>query len=176
MRARSTPPSKRSRRAKSAQAAATAVQVMRARSTRVESRHEACEECTSCINGSTSNARQEYKSRVNTRGVRRVHKLQHWWHRQCAPGAQANLNKLGVCIYGASTNSTAVTTLRSSLSVKNYQDGGQRSTCGEAGLKIRRQECERLSGMIFQTPRQPVALQQVDLRNRTRVAATIRLG
>ena len=67
-------------------------------------------------------------------------------------------------------------TSRSLLSVKNYQDGGQRSARGKAGLKIRRQECGRLSGMIFQAPRQPVALQQSNLRNRTRVAAAIRLG
>ena len=41
--------------------------------------------------------------------------------------------------------------------MENYQDGGQYSARGEAGLTIRREECGRLSGTVFQTPRQPVA-------------------
>ena len=45
--------------------------------------------------------------------------------------------------------------------MENYQDGGQHSARGEAGLKIRRQECGQLSVLVFQAPRQPVALQQV---------------
>ena len=59
--------------------------------------------------------------------------------------------------------------------MENHQDGGQHSARGEAGFKIRRQDCGRLSGMVFQAPRQPVALQQANLRNRARVAATIRM-
>ena len=47
-------------RAKSSQAISTVVQVVRAKSTRVELRLEACEGCTSCINGGTSGARQEH--------------------------------------------------------------------------------------------------------------------
>ena len=61
------------------------------------------------------------------------------------------------------TRSTAVTTSCSSLAVESYQGGLQRSTRGEAGLTIRRQECRRLFGMDFQAPRQPVALQRVNL-------------
>ena len=57
-----------------------------------------------------------------------------------------------------------------------YQDGGQRSARGEAGVKISRKECGRLSGMVFQAPRQPVDLQQANLRNRTRAAAVIGIG
>ena len=34
--------------------------------------------------------------------------------------------------------------------MENYQGGGQRSARGEAGLKIRREECGRISGMVFQ--------------------------
>ena len=34
----------------------------------------------------------------------------------------------------------------------------------------------RLSRMVFQAPRQPVTLQQVNLRNRARVAAAVRFG
>ena len=135
-----------------------------------------CEECTSCINGSTSSARQDHTSRVKTRGERRVHKLQHWWHGWCAPEAQAELHRLGACVLKACSTSTVITTSRSSLSVKNYQDEGQRSTRGEAGLNIRRKDRGRVSGMAFQAPRQSVTLQQANLRNRTRVAAVIRLG
>ena len=67
--------SKGSRRAKTAQAASTRVRVVRVRSTRVEQRLEACENCTSCINGGMSSAPQEYTGRVKARGVRRLHKL-----------------------------------------------------------------------------------------------------
>ena len=105
--------------------------------------------------------------------MRRVHKLQHRWHRYCSPGAQAELNRLGVCVHETCTRSTAVTTSRTSLSVENYQDISQRSTRGEAGLKVRRQEYGQLFGMVFQAPHQSVALQQANLRNRTRVAAAI---
>ena len=52
--------SKDLRRAKSSQAISTVVQVVRARSTRVELRLEACEGCTSCINGGASGTRQEH--------------------------------------------------------------------------------------------------------------------
>ena len=80
-----------------------------------------------------------------------------------------------MCVHKARSTCTGLTTSRLSLSVENYQDGGQRSARGEAGLKIRRQECGRLSGMVFQAPRQPLTLQQANLRNRTRVAAAIKL-
>ena len=53
--------SKGSRHAKIAQATSTAVRVVRARSTRVEQRLEACEYCTSCINGGTGSVHQEHR-------------------------------------------------------------------------------------------------------------------
>ena len=46
--------------------------------------------------------------------------------------------------------------------MENYQDGGQHSARGKAGLKIRRQKCGRLSGIVFQAPRQPIALPQAN--------------
>ena len=39
-----------------------------------------------------------------------------------------------MCVHKPCTRRTAVTTSRSSLKVDNYSDGGQRSTCGEAGI------------------------------------------
>ena len=60
--------------------------------------------------------------------------------------------------------------------MESYQGGGQCSARGEEGLTIRRQECGRLSGMVFQALRQPVDLQQANLRNRTKVAAAIKIG
>ena len=124
----------------------------------------------------TSSARQEHTGRVKARAVRRLHKLHQRWHGSCAPGAQAELSRLGVCIHNGCSTSRALTASRLSLSVENYQNGGQRSARGEVDLKVRWQECGRISGMVFQAPRQPVALQQANLRNRTRVAAAIRIG
>ena len=77
-------------------------------------------------------------------------------------------NAGGGGVHEACTRSTAVTTSRLSPSAENYQDGGQRSTRGAAGFKVRRQECEPPPGMVFQSPCQPFAVQQVHLRNRTR--------
>ena len=73
-----------------AQAVSSAVRVVRVRSIRAELRHEACEECTSCIIGGTSSARQEHTSRVKARGVRRVHKLHQRPYKQCAPEAHGS--------------------------------------------------------------------------------------
>ena len=47
--------------------------------------------------------------------MRRLHKLYQRWHRKCAPGAQAELNRHGVCVHKACSTSTAITTSRSSL-------------------------------------------------------------
>ena len=49
-----------------------------------------------------------------------------------------------MCVHKTFSTSTVTITSRSSLSVENYQDRGQRSARGEAGLKIQRQECGRL--------------------------------
>ena len=46
--------------------------------------------CTSCINGSTSSARQEHTGRVKTRGVRRLRKLHQRRYEEYAPGAHGS--------------------------------------------------------------------------------------
>ena len=149
-------------------------------------------------------ARQEHTGRVKARGVRRLHKLHQRRYEKCAPGIRGS-SKISRCAKSAQAATSVaqvvcarstdldeqtrgvcprrlykrysnITAPRSSLSVENYQHGGQYSARGKAGLKIRRQEYGRLSGMVFQAPRQPVALQQANLRNRIRVAAAIRLG
>ena len=132
--------------------------MVRARNTRVKL--EACKDCTSCFNGGTSGARQEHTGRVKSRGVRRVHKLQHRWHGWCARSTDQAEQTRGVCPRSRYKGYNNITTSRSSLSLENYQHAGQRSARGKAGFKIRRQEYGRLSGMVFQAPRQPVTLRQ----------------
>ena len=46
------------------------------------------------------------------------------------------LSSLGVCVHKACSTSTTLTTSRLSLSVENYQDGGQRPARGEAVSKF----------------------------------------
>ena len=59
---------------------------MRTRSTQVEERLEACEDCTSCINGGTGSVHQKHSSSltdsgcVSTKPVQRVQQLSLYVH------------------------------------------------------------------------------------------------
>ena len=72
------------------------------------------------------------------------------------PGAQTELYKLRVCVRKDCTNSTAVlaTPSRLSQSMENHR---------KAGTSVRWEEGGQRSGMVYQAPRHPVALQQVNL-------------